>query len=184
MNSFRHFLCSSNRLKIISAAVCMLLLMSIKPADAAYPYNVKITSTKDQGVLTTGCTTRKGREDFCTSSSYSSSIGFPVESSLPQYGPVQIVLDLNRVHPRLLDAMVKREPLTVLVEFISVNLTGFEYAYHRVTLDNAKVIDVRRWTGNTLPSAADNLSLSTVTFDYTSITESNIDGNTTFTGSK
>jgi len=182
MNTIRQLLCSSRRFLLVTTAVGMFLHISINRSDAASTY-VKITA-RDQGVLTTGCTTRKGREDFCSLLSYSNSIGFPVESSLPQYGPVQMVFELNRVQPRLLDVMVKREPLTVLVEFTSINFSGLEYVSHRVTLDNAKVIDVRRWTGNTLPSAVDLLNLSTFSFDYTSITETNIDGNTSFTGSK
>jgi len=184
MNTFKQFLCSISRFTLITAAVGIMLLVSVNSADAAYKAFVKILNVKSLGILTQGCLTLKNREEFCSSVSYSSSIGIPVEATLPKYGPVQIVFELNRVHPRLLDAMVKQEPLTVSVDFMSTNNLGAEILYHRVTLDNAKVIDVRRWTGSTLPSASDNSNLYTVTFDYASITEANIDGNTSFTGSK
>jgi type VI protein secretion system component Hcp len=181
MKIFRRFLCSLSNPLLIFAATGMLL--SANSAQAAFEYYVKIFS-KDQGILTTNCGIREKYKDYCASMSYSSSAGFPVDSTLPKYGPVQIVFELNRVHPRLLDMMVKREPLSVLVEFTKYNMNGEEYVFHTVFLENARVIDVRRWTGSTLPSAYEVLNLSTVTFDYVTISETNNEGATSFIGSK
>jgi type VI secretion system secreted protein Hcp len=66
-----------------------------------------------------------------------------------QWYPVKIVKEWGASSPQALQACSTNEVLTeVDVEFIKVKDDGTEYTYQTVTLTNASLASVRRFTGN------------------------------------
>ncbi len=104
-----------------------------------------------------------------------------------QYKPVAIVKEWGAASPQGLAACTTNEVLeTVLIEFMKINPAGVEYVYQRVTLTQATIIDVTRYThaqdGTLLlaPGSAETMELESWSFVFRKIEVDDIEGKTTF----
>ncbi len=104
-----------------------------------------------------------------------------------QYQPVTIVKEWGAASPQGLAACATNEVLTtVKIEFSKTKPTGEEYTFQTVTLTNATLSDVRRYTGDAeaakglQPSSKEPADLERWSFTFQKIEVDDADGKTTF----
>ena len=106
-----------------------------------------------------------------------------------EWKPLKIVKEWGAASPQALTACATNEGLSeVTIEFTKTNTTGQEYLYQRVTLANATIAEIDRFTG--YPGAPDNgpkhtswadtLELERWSFTFQKIEVVDLDANTTF----
>ena len=104
-----------------------------------------------------------------------------------QYQPVTVVKEWGAASPQGLAACATNEVLsTVKIEFSKTKPTGEEYTFQTVTLTNATLSDVRRFTGDLEaaeglePSSKEPTGLERWSFTFQKIEVADVDGKTTF----
>jgi type VI secretion system secreted protein Hcp len=104
-----------------------------------------------------------------------------------QYKPVTIVKEWGAASPQGLTACTTNEVLDqVLIEFMKINPAGVEYIYQRVTLSQATIVDVTRYThaqdGTLLlaPGSGETMELESWSFVFRRIEVDDTEGKTTF----
>ncbi len=112
---------------------------------------------------------------------------FGLASGKRQYKPLTIVKQWGAASPQGLSACATNEELSeVIVEFTKTNPNGEEYIFQTVTLSNAAIVDVDRFTrqpdGSLLVPAArsETLELESWSFVFRKIEVNDQDGHTSF----
>jgi type VI secretion system secreted protein Hcp len=108
-----------------------------------------------------------------------------------QHGSVNVVKAWGAASPQFFTSLATNEILTqVVFQFARTNPSGAEYVYQTITLTNATVSRVERFTGgpgtNNTPASssrgeADTLELERVSFIFKQIAIEDTDGQTRFT---
>jgi type VI secretion system Hcp family effector len=156
---------------------------------------ISITGQK-QGAFKGESTRNTGNQKWSEVLSFSMGVTTPRDPSTGtltgrrSHEPVKIVKAWGAASPQLLTALATNEVLTqVVIQFIKTNQNGEEYVFQTVTLTNAAVSDVCRFTGDpdadrTLksspPLGVDTLELDRVGLVYQKIAVEDLDGQTTF----
>ena len=104
-----------------------------------------------------------------------------------QYKPIAIVKEWGAASPQGLAACAANEVLDeVLIEFMKTNPNGVEYVYQRVSLTQATIVDITRYThaqdGTLLlpPGSAETMELESWSFVFRKIEVDDTDGKTSF----
>jgi len=105
-----------------------------------------------------------------------------------QFNPVTIVKKWGAASPQGLSACATNEDLPeVVIEFTKTNVNGAEYVFQRITLTDATIVEVKRFThaqdGTLLlrPGEQDALELDRWSFVFRKIEVADNDGKTSFT---
>jgi type VI secretion system secreted protein Hcp len=120
----------------------------------AYQARIKIKGTKQGQFKGEGIQTSAG-QNWIPVLAFSNEVQSPrdiatgMASGKRQWSPVKIVKEWGASSPQALQACATNETLTeVDIEFIKVKDDGTEYTYQTLTLSNASLASVRRFTGN------------------------------------
>ena len=137
---------------------------------------------KQQGKFK-GESKRKARKDQIEGLAFSYEVQSPRDAATGQatgkrvHKPITVVKEWGAATPQLFQALVTNEQLTsVVMEFVRTDAAGKELVFHRVTLTNAAVSDIRQHIdglGNAHPELED------VSFTFQKIKIENLAGKTT-----
>jgi type VI secretion system secreted protein Hcp len=106
-----------------------------------------------------------------------------------QWGPVKILKEWGAASPQGLTSCVTNEILPdVKIEFTKTDAGGKEYVYQKLSLTNATIASVRRFTGDDSTgegssrhtSSVDTMELEEWSFTFLKISVDDVDGQTAF----
>jgi len=105
-----------------------------------------------------------------------------------QHSPITIVKEWGAATPQIFTALVTNEVLPeVVFEFIKTNSSGEEYVFHKITLHDGAVSQIKQFTGDASTEGATSakhagagkmLEMEAVSFTFHKIEVENLDGKT------
>ena len=163
---------------LYAAIITLMLFVGATSSHAAYEFYVQITG-ETTGLMTTGNSIRANWLNYLPAINYTNNIGLPVGSATPTYSQVQIVAEVNKCLPLLLNSLISKEYVEIMIKHVRTNATGVEYVFDSTLLSKARIIDVKLWN----QTSTTTYELMTITVDYAAINLS-ITGGSSFTGGK
>ncbi|MBQ4489371.1 MAG: Hcp family type VI secretion system effector [Ruminobacter sp.] len=96
--------------------------------------------------------------------------------------PISITKAKDVASPKLFAACCKGEQVSVELDFYRISPTGEEELYFKITLEDAIIVNIKEYTPLTfLPDNKPYHDMEDVSFTYSKITWSYVDGNVEFT---
>jgi type VI secretion system secreted protein Hcp len=106
-----------------------------------------------------------------------------------QHSPITIVKEWGAATPQIFTALVANEVLSqVVFEFVKTNKSGEEYVFHKITLTDGAVSQIKQFTGGDASTegatsakhtaAGKRLEMEAVSFTFHKIEVENLDGKT------
>ncbi len=168
-----------------------ILAVSNQPATARITGDSEVSviatslylDLEDNNGAINGGVTRAGYEDWIEVLSYSHSIHVPYDAAsgqvtgARQHSPFRVTKSIDKATPLLYNALASSNLMTKFeLRLLGPSSTGQELHYFSVELTNARIVSIQT-SASTAPSS--NVAVETVSFIYTRITWTWIDGGIT-----
>jgi type VI secretion system secreted protein Hcp len=138
-----------------------------------------------QGSVVDGGTTRAGYEDWITLMSFSHSVHTPYDAATGmatgarRHSPLRVTKTIDQATPLLYNAWAQNQVCTYFeLRLLGPHSSGVETHYYTIELEDARIVSIQT-SASTAPTS--NVAVETVSFVYSQITWTWVDGGITAT---
>jgi type VI secretion system secreted protein Hcp len=168
------------------ATTALFLVVICSSAFAGYPFYITINGSI-QRTFKGEITDKPSHPDQQYGLAFSYEVTSPTDrasgqaSGKRQHGPVTITKEWGAASPQIFQAWVRNEVLSsVVLEFVRTDPNGTESVYQKITLTNARIVQIKSFKDLYRISdfSSDSRELESVSFSFEKILIENVPGKT------